>query len=52
MHLANAPKSRAVTDAITAARESLLGGASIEVPEHLRDGNSPHGSIIPARRYD
>lgn len=50
MHLANAPKSRAVTDAITAARESLLGGASIEVPEHLRDGNSPHGSIIPARR--
>ena len=52
MHLANAPKSRAVTDAITAARESLLGGASIEVPEHLRDGNSPHGSIIPPRRYD
>jgi putative ATPase len=52
MHLANAPKSRAVTDAITAARESLLGGASIEVPEHLRDGNSPHSSIIPARRYD
>ena len=52
MHLSNAPKSRAVTDAITAARESLLGGASIEVPEHLRDGNSPHGSIIPPRRYD
>ncbi|MFZ9730196.1 MAG: replication-associated recombination protein A [Ilumatobacteraceae bacterium] len=52
MHLANAPKSRAVTDAITAARESLLGGASIEVPEHLRDGNSPHGSTIPPRRYD
>ena len=52
MHLANAPKSRAVTDAIEAARESLLGGASIEVPEHLRDTNSPHGSVIPPRRYD
>lgn len=52
MHLSNAPKSRAVTDAIEAARESLLGGASIEVPEHLRDGNSPHGSVIPPRRYD
>lgn len=52
MHLSNAPKSRAVIDAITAARESLLGGASIEVPEHLRDGNSPHGSIIAPRRYD
>ena len=52
MHLSNAPKSRAVTDAITAAREALLGGASIEVPEHLRDGNSPHASIIPPRRYD
>jgi putative ATPase len=52
MHLANAPKSRAVTDAITEARESLLSGTSIEVPEHLRDGNSPHGSIIPPRRYD
>ena len=52
MHLAGAPKSRAVTDAIESARESLLGGASIEVPEHLRDGNSPHGSIIPQRRYD
>ena len=52
MHLSNAPKSRAVTDAIGAARESLLSGASIEVPEHLRDGNSPHGSVIPPRRYD
>jgi len=52
MHLSNAPKSRAVIDAITAARESLLGGASIEVPEHLRDGNSPHGSVIAPRRYD
>jgi len=52
MHLSNAPKSRAVTDAIEAARESLLSGASIEVPEHLRDGNSPHGSVIPPRRYD
>ena len=52
MHLAGAPKSRAVTDAIEAARESLLGGASIEVPEHLRDGNTPQGSVIPARRYD
>jgi putative ATPase len=52
MHLARCPKSRAVTDAIEAARESLLGGASIEVPEHLRDGNSPHGSIVPPRRYD
>lgn len=51
MHLAGAPKSRAVTDAIEAARESLLGGASIEVPEHLRDGNTPQGSVIPARRY-
>lgn len=52
MHLSNAPKSRAVTDAIEGARESLLSGASIEVPEHLRDGNSPHGSVIPPRRYD
>ena len=52
MNLSNAPKSRAVTDAIEAARESLLSGASIEVPEHLRDGNSPHGSVIPPRRYD
>jgi len=52
MHLAGAPKSRAVTDAIEAARESLLGGASIEVPEQLRDGNTPQGSVIPARRYD
>ena len=52
MHLASAPKSRAVTDAIEAAREALLGGASIEVPEHLRDTNSPHGSIVPPRRYD
>ena len=52
MHLSNAPKSRAVTDAIEAARESLLSGASIAVPEHLRDGNSPHGSVIPPRRYD
>ncbi|MFM8993312.1 MAG: replication-associated recombination protein A [Actinomycetota bacterium] len=52
MHLAGAAKSRAVTDAIGAARDSLLGGASIEVPEHLRDTNSPHGSVIPPRRYD
>jgi len=52
MHLAGAPKSRAVTDAVGAARDSLLGGASIEVPEHLRDTNSPHGSVIPPRRYD
>ena len=52
MHLSNAPKSRAVTGAIEGARESLLSGASIEVPEHLRDGNSPHGSVIPPRRYD
>ena len=52
MYLAGAPKSRSVTDAIEAARESLLGGASIEVPEHLRDGNTPQGSVIPARRYD
>lgn len=52
MHLAHAPKSRTVTESIEAARESLLAGASIEVPEHLRDGNSPHGSVIPPRRYD
>ncbi|MFM7047792.1 MAG: replication-associated recombination protein A [Actinomycetota bacterium] len=52
MHLSGAPKSRAVTDAIEAAREALLGGASIEVPEHLRDTNSPHGSIVAPRRYD
>lgn len=52
MHLARCPKSRAVTDAIEQARAALLGGASIEVPEHLRDGNSPHGSIVPPRRYD
>lgn len=52
MHLSRAPKSREVTDAISSARDALLGGASIEVPEHLRDGNSPHGNIIPQRRYD
>lgn len=52
MHLSAAPKSRTVTESIEAARESLLAGASIEVPEHLRDGNSPHGSVIPPRRYD
>lgn len=52
IRLANAVKSRAVTEAIDAARESLLAGASIEVPEHLRDKNSPHGSIVPPRRYD
>lgn len=52
MHLAAAPKSRAVVDAISAAQAALLGGTSIEVPEHLRDGNSPHGLVIPPRRYD
>ena len=52
MYLAQAPKNRAVVDAISAAQEALLGGASIEVPEHLRDGNSPHAAVIPPRRYD
>lgn len=52
MYLAQAPKSRAVVDAIGAAQDALLGGASIEVPEHLRDGNSPHASVIAPRRYD
>jgi len=51
MHLSRAPKSRDVVDAISSAREALLSGASIEVPEHLRDTNSPHESVIPPRRY-
>ena len=52
MHLARAPKSRGVVVAIDAAQAALLGGASIEVPQHLRDGSSPHDSVIPPRRYD
>ena len=52
MHLARSPKSRGVVDAIDAAQAALLGGASIEVPQHLRDGSSPHDSVIPPRRYD
>ena len=52
MHLAGAPKSRGVVEAIDAAQAALLGGASIEVPQHLRDGSSPHDSVIPQRRYD
>ena len=52
MHLAGAPKSRGVVEAIDAAQAALLGGASIEVPQHLRDGSSPHDSVIPPRRYD
>ncbi len=52
MHLAGAPKSRGVVEAIDAAQAALLGGASIEVPRHLRDGSSPHDSVIPPRRYD
>ena len=52
MHLARAPKSRGVVDAIDAAQAALLGGASIAVPQHLRDGSSPHDSVIPPRRYD
>lgn len=52
MHLAGAPKSRGVVEAIDAAQAALLGGASIEVPLHLRDGSSPHDSVIPPRRYD
>ena len=52
MHLARAPKSRGVVDAIDAAQAALLGGASIEVPQHLRDGSSPQDSVIPPRRYD
>lgn len=51
MHLSRAPKNRDVVDAISSARDALLAGASIEVPEHLRDGNSPHESVIPPRRY-
>ena len=52
MHLAGAPKSRGVVEAIDAAQAALLGGASIEVPQHLRDWSSPHDSVIPPRRYD
>jgi ATPase related to the helicase subunit of the Holliday junction resolvase len=52
MHLARAPKSRGVVEAIDAAQAALLGGASIEVPQHLRDGSSPHDSVIAPRRYD
>ena len=52
MHLAGAAKSRGVVEAIDAAQAALLGGASIEVPQHLRDGSSPHDSVIPPRRYD
>ena len=52
MHLAGAPKSRGVVVAIDAAQAALLGGASIEVPQHLRDGSSPHDSVIAPRRYD
>ncbi len=52
MHLAGAPKSRGVVEAIDAAQAALLGGASIEVPQHFRDGSSPHDSVIPPRRYD
>ena len=52
MHLAGAPKSRGVVEAIDAAQAALLGCASIEVPQHLRDGSSPHDSVIPPRRYD
>ena len=52
MHLAGAPKSRGVVEAIDAAQAALLGGASIEVPQHLRDGSSPHDSVVPPRRYD
>ena len=52
MHLARAPKSRGVVEAIDVAQAALLGGASIEVPQHLRDGSSPHDSVIPPRRYD
>lgn len=52
MHLARAPKSRGVVEAIDAAQAALLGGASIEVPQHLRDGSSPQDSVIAPRRYD
>ena len=52
MHLAGAPKSRGVVEAIDAAQAALLGGASIEVPQHLRDGSSPHDSVVLPRRYD
>lgn len=51
MHLSRAPKSRTVVDAIGTAHESLAGAASVEVPQHLRDGNSPHESVIAPRRY-
>jgi putative ATPase len=51
MHLSRAPKSRTVVDAIGTAHESLSGAASVEVPQHLRDGNSPHESVIAPRRY-
>ena len=51
MHLARAPKSRAVVDAISAATDALHNGATIEVPAHLRDANTPQGKVIPPRRY-
>lgn len=51
MTLARAPKSRDVVDAIEAARTRLLGGASVEVPSHLRDTSTPQDSVIAPRRY-
>lgn len=50
--LARASKSRAVVDAVSAAKEALYEGGAVEVPEHLRDTSSPHDSIVVPRRYD
>lgn len=51
MHLSRAIKSRTVVDSIVSAQQTLLNGASVEVPPHLRDGNSPNESVIAPRRY-
>jgi replication-associated recombination protein RarA len=51
MHLSRAIKSRTVVDSIVSAQRTLLNGASVEVPPHLRDGNSPNESVIAPRRY-
>lgn len=41
IHLACAPKSNAVTVAITTVRQEITDGLIAEVPAHLRDGHYP-----------
>ena len=43
VYCAVAPKSNAVARALSAAQEDLARGEIGEVPENLRDGNSPFG---------